>query len=249
MSYDFEVGSSQYGLCTSSSGYPNAFGWSCAVWFRAESLITDETFFGFHAVNDGQPLLLLRVDASNKLQGIRRCLAGNIALWSSTGSISTGTWHLATYAETSRTSRKLWLDTTEVTTDATDMFSDWADANDDLTRIGIACRPRRVSDGDVGDFFDGMVAEAAIWRSDILVQADVDALYGGALASSVAGGPDLWWRLNTDKGTSTYAADTGTGDMTLGGSPVYSSTHPSVGSAPSSSLLLARPRIAPLLHF
>lgn len=224
MSYDFEKSNGAYGSASASviTAYPFTIG----AWFKAESIADGDTIIALGQNADPVPFTRLMFNGSSQVVGYRRTFSGN-----NTGNltvattISTGTWYLALLVCSGRYSHQAFVGTTGSTEYTTDM-EDWSSSNN-LDKIGMGALYRG---SGVQDYFDGLLAEYAIWTS-ALSSGDRSALAGGALANSV-GTLAHWWRANSDQG-STLTDSIGSTSIAITNGASYVADHPSLNSGVS----------------
>jgi hypothetical protein len=203
---------------------------SIACWFKANNSTTATGLLMSISTStdfNGAPYFGMRITRSNEgdPRKVRAILATTSFVgFNTTGQWTAGTWHLAVVVSNGASDHRVYLDTSKAT----------STANAGATLSGInrtSIAGQVASGGNTGGGLDGLVAHAAVW-SVALSDSDVATLAGGAVPSTVQAGSCLaYWPLTGDQ--SPEPSSIGSFDMTLNGSPGFSTDNPPVGASVS----------------
>lgn len=215
MARSFASASSQY-VSLATDLYAGAASFSISVWLNATTL-TDSVVSGLSG-NIGTDFIGIRLNSSGTLSMQYESIT-QLASASAASTISTGSWHHVLGMVTSSGSDRtvyIFLDGASVVTD---------------TEIGIGGLSIDSTDiganvTNAGEYFDGDIGEV-VYRDINIVGGDVTALANGFPPEDVSPNRILaYWRLLDDDGDMDYWG--GNADLTAGGAPTYSTSHPPV---------------------
>lgn len=221
MSYSFVRSSSQYGLVTANliTNYPFSIG----CWIKPASFPGQCMAFSFAKTGDDVNLLELYVDTATILKTYRRNAAATVTS-NPTPTLSINTWYYAAIVSASRTSFVGYVGTTAGTVATTDLQG-WSAAQN-FDRVAVGALNRNAGAGGIQSFFDGKLAEPAVWNGYALTSGDIASLAGGARSDTISPGSlSAWWRFHIDEGT-TVSDQIGTNDLTITGATFSAGDHP-----------------------
>lgn len=165
MARDFESGSSEY-LTRADPLITTISDFTVSIWFRLESTGSDMCMFCNGVDGAYGQGFALYYSSANGVRG----LFPFVTWFASTSSLSTGTWYHALMTRSGSTS-EVFVDGTSAGTTTSTPYT--CDPNAD-TVIGA----RRRTDPGFDNYFDGMLAEAAMWNR-ALTTAERTALKNG----------------------------------------------------------------------
>jgi hypothetical protein len=167
-------GSADYLLSTTVpvSGYL----FTMACWVYVNSLATSPYVFQFGNSGDAASRLGLHIETSGALSGSTRNGA-NTRTWTTTATLSTGTWNHIQATFSSETTVECWLNGVSTGSYVSAVDATFASFN----RVCLGALPRST----ISNFLNGYIAEAAIWNS---------GLAGGSAAMLTAGMSPLFVR-------------------------------------------------------
>jgi hypothetical protein len=139
---------------------------------------------------------------------------------SSQGGLDTTNWHYATAVFTNSTSRTGYRNGTAAAANATSATP----AGLNRTAVGARINTSTTA------FFDGLIAEVAIW--DVALSgADITALAGGDSPMSLATPPVRYWRLKTDGDLVDVVGESAT--LTANAGAAFNADNPTVDDPPA----------------
>lgn len=213
MSYDFERGDSDY--VTRATPLMTTMGnFTISVWFKLESTGTDQCLV-CNGVDGGYGQgFALVVDSTASLKG----LFPFVAWIGGSSTLSTGTWYHAALVRSSGTTQAYLNGSTAGSSSGSTPYN--CDTNAD-TVIGA----RRTTAPSFDWYFDGLIAEAAMWNT-ALTSGNISDLAAETTTPDDYSSGLLFYKKFTDSGEArTDEVDTYT-NWTIGNTPVYSSDHP-----------------------
>lgn len=164
MARDFETGSSDYGENTSA--VLTAMPITIAAWVKPESVSLNHYILSL-GVNAGNSAFNLKIDNDDTVRAQSTLSGASVAAATST-TVTAGTWCHAAAVFASATSRSAYLNGGGKGTNTT------SNTPAGINRTTLGCR----WDTSRSNFFDGLIAEAAIW-SAALADDDIAALAKG----------------------------------------------------------------------
>jgi hypothetical protein len=205
--YDFEASESDYMRVSAAVLTSGDTSMTMACWFKLETTGALQTLLSLTdpaASSLGADNTELQINASNAV--VARLETGA----ATAGTVSTGTWYLATAVYEASNSRYAYLNTTKSAQNTTDRTAGWNSLT--IGANGYASQ---------SSYFDGILGECAVWNV-ALSDSDVSSLYnsGSGVAMDTVGTPVWYRKLRTDLTTpATGTSPTNNGATQVGDDP------------------------------